>query len=68
MPASKNFNDQSIEELNTAYVDLSRDIFRLKNELKTAHKLEKPHKIRQKKKDRARVLTALRAKQKQEEV
>lgn len=68
MPASKNFNDQSIEELNTAYVDLSRDIFRLKNELKTAHKLEKPHKIRQMKKDRARVLTALRAKQKQEEV
>jgi ribosomal protein L29 len=68
MPASSKFNDQSIEELKMAHLDLSKSIFRLKNELKTAHKLEKPHRIRQMKQDRARVLTALRAKQKLEEV
>ena len=68
MPVSNKFNDQSVEELKMAHLDLSKSIFRLKNELKTAHKLEQPHRIRQMKQDRARILTALRAKQKLEEV
>lgn len=66
MPAVNKFNDQSIEELMRAHMDISRDIFRLKNELKTTHKLEQPHRIRLMKQDRARLLTVLHAKQKLE--
>ena len=54
--------DQSVEELKVAYMDLSRDIFRLKNELRLTRKIEKPHLVKETKRNRARVLTALRAK------
>ena len=62
MKALNKFQDLSVEELKATYMDLSRDLFRLKNELRLLHKVEKPHVIKQKKRDRARVLTALRAK------
>ena len=62
MKALNKFQDLSVEELKATYMDLSRDLFRLKNELRLLHKVEKPYVIKQKKRDRARVLTALRAK------
>lgn len=62
MPKAKELRDQSKEELQALYVDLSKEIFELRNELKTTRKLEKPHLIRFKKRDRARVLTILREK------
>jgi len=58
-----NLQDQSVEELNAIHRDLSKEIFGLKNELATTKKLEKPHLLRQKKRERARVLTFLRQKQ-----
>ncbi len=61
MPASNKFKDQSIEELKIAYLDMSRDLFRMRSELKTTRKLEKPHRIKALKRDRARLLTALNA-------
>ncbi|MCB1115579.1 MAG: 50S ribosomal protein L29 [Chlamydiia bacterium] len=47
----------SKEELEARYEDLCREIFELTNELRTARKLEKPHELKNKKKERARVLT-----------
>lgn len=55
-------HDDSIEELQVQYRDISKEIFDLNNELRMARKLEKPHLLREKKKNRARVLTALRQK------
>ncbi len=55
--------DQTVEELRAQYRDLSREIFGLKNELSVTRKLDKPHLVREKKRDRARVLTAVRQKE-----
>ncbi|MDR2539196.1 MAG: 50S ribosomal protein L29 [Chlamydiales bacterium] len=63
MPKAKELRDQSKEELQALYADLSKEIFELRNELKTTRKSEKPHLIRLKKRDRARVLTILQEKQ-----
>lgn len=49
MPKAKELRDQSREELQALYADLSKEIFELRNELKTTRKLEKPHLIRLKK-------------------
>ncbi len=54
--------DQSVEELRAMYHDLSKDIFQLKNEARMTRKTETPHLVRDKKRDRARVLTILRQK------
>jgi large subunit ribosomal protein L29 len=50
----------SVEELEAKYIELSKEIYELKNEIKTTRKIEKPHLMRAKKRDRARVLTFLR--------
>lgn len=54
--------DQSVEELKALYHDLSKEIFDMKNEISTTRKLEKPHLLRLKKRNRARVLTLLQQK------
>jgi len=50
------------EELQTKYNELSREIYDLVSELRMTKKLEKPHLIRLKKKERARVMTRLNQK------
>lgn len=60
MAKAKSFRDQSSEELNALYQDLSKELFHLRNEMKITRKMEKPHLVRIKKKDRARVMTVLR--------
>ena len=62
MLKAKDLINQSVEELEAQYEDLSKEIFELMNELKLARKLDKPHLIQEKKRDRARVLTVLREK------
>jgi len=52
----------SVEELELHYKDICRDIFELTNELRQSRHLDKPHKLKEKRKDRARVLTVLRQK------
>lgn len=52
----------SDEELEAQYHDICRDIFEITNELRVSRKLEKPHELKVKKKDRARILTVLRQK------
>ena len=54
--------DQSLEELKAKYIELSKDIYDMKNEISTTHKLDKPHLMHTAKRDRARILTFLRQK------
>ena len=54
--------NQPEEELQAQYEDACRAIFELTNELRVSRKLEKPHELKEKKKDRARILTVLRQK------
>lgn len=65
MLKAKELRNQSPEELQAFSIDLSKEIFELRNELKTTRKLEKPHLIRMKKRDRARALTILQQKKAQ---
>jgi large subunit ribosomal protein L29 len=60
MAKAKSFRDQSLSELNALYQDLSKELFHMRNEMKITRKMEKPHLVRIKKKDRARVMTVLR--------
>jgi large subunit ribosomal protein L29 len=63
MDKMKEFRDQSKEELKALYLDLSKEVYEMKNEISTTRKIEKPHLVRKKKRDRARVLTLLNQKQ-----
>lgn len=59
----KELNDQSVSELKSAIGDLDRELFALRNELATQRKLEKPHLIKEKRRQKARILTLLTQKQ-----
>lgn len=63
MVKAKELKDQSIDELKALYQDLSKELFQYRNEMKVTRKMEKPHLVRGKKKDRARVMTVLREKE-----
>ncbi len=63
MTKAKELRDQSESELKALYQDLSKEMFQLRNEMKITRKMEKPHLVRSKKKDRARVMTILREKE-----
>jgi large subunit ribosomal protein L29 len=63
----KEYKDQSVPELQAQVYDLEREIFQLRNELATQRKLEKPHLIRAKRRDKARILTLLTQKTKAKE-
>ncbi len=54
--------DQTSDELKTLYRDLSKEIYEMKTEFSIQRKLEKPHLLRAKKRDRARVMTVLNQK------
>ena len=66
MLKAKDLINQSEEELKVQHEDLNREIFELTNELRISHKLDKPHELPEKKRDRARVLTILRKKEKEQ--
>lgn len=55
--------DQSPEELQLQLRELSKEIYDLKSEMRITRKLEKPHMMREKKRDRARLHTVLREKE-----
>lgn len=66
MLKAQELRNQSIEELKTLYSDLCAELFHLVNERRIKQSLEKPHLIKEKKKERARLLTILREKREQE--
>lgn len=61
----KQMAEYSVVELQTMSRDLARELFELRNTLALQRKLEKPHLLKAKKKDRARVLAMLTKKQKE---
>lgn len=63
MLKANTLRDMSVEELQATYHDLCKEHYKLINEMKKTKKLEKPHLIRQKRKDKARLLTILHEKQ-----
>lgn len=62
MLKAKDLRDQSVEELQAAHGDLRKELYALVNEYKLSQKLEKPHLLREKRRDIARVLTVLNEK------
>jgi large subunit ribosomal protein L29 len=59
MLQAKELREQPVQELQKKCEELARDIYKMNSELKTARKIEKPHELREKKRDRARILTVL---------
>lgn len=60
----KEIRDQSNEQLATLLLDTREELFKLKNELAVNRKLEKPHLIKEKKRDIARILMVRRERKK----
>lgn len=60
MVALSELRNQSKEELKALFSDLSKEIFKLRNEVKMTRKIEKTHFIKEKKKIRAQIMTVLR--------
>ncbi len=59
----KELNDQSIKSLQEAAAQLDREIYVIRNELSWNRKLEKPHRLKEKRKSKARILTMLTMKE-----
>ncbi|PCI96079.1 50S ribosomal protein L29 [Candidatus Aerophobetes bacterium] len=59
MSTMKDLIGQPEEELRFSFEQLSREIYEIKSELRVSRKLDKPHELKEKKKTRARILTAL---------
>lgn len=53
------------QQLETFIEDLNKEIFELQNRLAMKRNLEKPHRLKDKKRDRARAMLALSEKTKQ---
>jgi large subunit ribosomal protein L29 len=66
MAKPNEFRDQSVEELIARENDLRKEIFAMRNKHSQDKKLEKPHELRMKRKDLARLLTILREKELQQ--
>ena len=60
---AKKKKDDAALELNAKIRDLDREIFDLRNELAINRKLEKPHLIKAKRREKARLLTIMTQKQ-----
>ena len=54
------YNDMKNDDLAAHLEEINKTIFLLQCELKATRKLQQPHLLRSKKKDRARILTAAR--------
>lgn len=67
MSKASNLRDMALPELEAAVEDLNKELFTLINDKKRSKKVEKPHLIREKKKQKARVLTIISEKQTQHE-
>ena len=59
MAKKKRTEEASVKEVQAQVHSLDREIFQLRNELATQRKLEKPHLIKEKRKQKARILTLL---------
>ena len=62
----KELRELPIDQLEVIIEDLNKDIFELRNQLAMMRKVEKPHLLRDKKRDKARTLMVLSEKKKKE--
>lgn len=60
---AQELRDQSVEELIAKREETKRELFDLRNEQKRTRKVEKPHLLKDKKKDIAKINTILREKE-----
>ncbi len=65
MLKSKELRDKSIDELESTYRDLCQELFQITNEHRMSKKLDKPHRLKEKRRDKARLLTVLQQKRQQ---
>lgn len=63
---AKELKDLSIDELESQLNDTRKELFELKSERKTTKQLDKPHRLKLLKKQIARMLTVLTAKQEEQ--
>lgn len=63
MTKAANLRDMTVDDLQLTLSNLNKELYNLVNEMRRAKKMEKPHLLRQKKKERARLLTILHEKQ-----
>ena len=54
-----NLGDQQEHELNGRLIEIDRELFALRNELAMNKKLDKPHLIKARRKEKAQILTNL---------
>lgn len=59
MTKTQEFREKSYEELEATLTDVRKELFQMVNEKKQAKQLEKPHRLRQKRKEIARIQTVL---------
>jgi large subunit ribosomal protein L29 len=59
MSGIKELRELSIDQVEVFIEDLTKEIFSLKNQLSMNKKLEKPHLIKEKRRDKARALMVL---------
>ncbi|GAB4185969.1 MAG: hypothetical protein Tsb0015_03390 [Simkaniaceae bacterium] len=65
MRKAEEFRNMSMEDLHAELEDAAKELFLMRNEIGTTRKIEKPHLMKQKKKERARILTIIKEKQQQ---
>lgn len=63
MTKASDLRDQTIENLEAARDDARKDLFVLRGEASQDKKMAKPHRVRQQRKEIARILTILHEKQ-----
>lgn len=67
MYKAKELRDQSVAELETTYQEACRKLFDLNNQFRLEKKREKPHEIKNARKDIARLLTIMSEKSRQQQ-
>ena len=63
MTKASQLRDMSIVDLQFSVETIKKELFNLNNEMKRTKKLEKPHLLNQKRKEKARLLTIINQKQ-----
>lgn len=62
MLKAKDLRDQSLDELDATIGDTRKELYEVVGQFKLANKTDKPHLLRQKRRDLARLLTVRREK------
>ena len=66
--AKKNQEEGSLEEMRGRLFEIDKELFELQNRLSLERKLEKPHLLRAKRKEKARILTRITQREQQKGV